>query len=310
MATPKLSPIPNRHHDGRSIVTSGTATPATSTNFIAGPITTTGSSNRERHLSNQIASLQGKLEESNSVRTEQQSQIWSLTNRLQQIELEAETARRGRDDVQNKLTTTAERIGRALGKIFVVLEGGGHESDDDKTNLSNNGNASSIPITDDIDVVVSRLVDDALPMLQRRAAQSSRTLEATKADLGVVQSEISVAQEQLQNLEKDRAEAEHEAVAARDRTKSIRMELSAVDEQLASGRNDLAHIQENIAALHVEERKVETHLNELRGEVRSKKEEVEELTKTAQERLDKAAKAEKAARETIDQSYVVKEGEF
>ena len=309
MATPKLSPIPNRHHDGRSIVTS--ATPA-STHLIAGPVTTatSSSSNRERHLSNQIASLQAKLEESNSVRTEQQSQIWSLTNRLQQMELEAETARRGRDDVQIKLTTTAERIGRALGKIFAVLEGGGNENEGGETNLSNNANTSSIPITDDIDVVVSRLVDDALPMLQRRAAQSSRTLEATKADLGIVRSEISVAQEQLQNLEKDRAEAEHEAVAARDRTKAIRMELSAVDEQLASGRNDLAHIQENIATLHGEERKVEKHLNELRGEVRSKKEEVDELTKMTQERLDRAAQAEKVAKEAIDQSYVVKEGEL
>ena len=305
MATPKLSPIPNRHHDGRSIVTS--ATPATSTNLIVGPVTTPFSSNRERHLSNQIASLQAKLEESNSVGTEQQSQIRSLTSRLQQMELEAETARRSRDDVQIKLNNTSERIGRALGKIFAVLEGENDEGD--MTNLTNKANTSSIPIADDIDVVVSRLVDDALPTLQRRAAQSSRTLEATKADLGVVQSEISVAQEQLQNLEKDRAEAEHDAVAARDRTKSIRMELSAVDEQLASGRNDLAHIQENIATLRAEERKVETHLNELRGEVRSKKDEAEELTKSAQERLDLAAQAEKVAKEAIDQSYVVKEGE-
>ena len=300
MATPKLSPIHHGHNDQRSIVS------AAVTNAASAAAVPASGSNRERHLSNQIATLKAKLGESNANRTEQQEQIWTLTHRLQQMEAEAESTQRGRNEVQTKLTTTAERIGRALNAIFAVLDGA--EDDVKGGNLKCNFAASTIPITDDVDVVVSRLVDDALPMLQRRAVQSSRTLVEAKAELGSVQSEISAAQEQLQALEKDQAEAEHEAVAARDRTKSIRMELSAVDEQLSSGRNDLAHVQETIAALHAEEREVESHLNEMRGEVKSKKEEAEELTKMAQERLEKAVAAEKSAKEAIDQSHVVKEG--
>ena len=302
-ATPKLSPIQHRHNDQRSIAS------AEVTNAACAAAVPASGSNRERHLSNQIATLKAKLGESNDNRTEQQEQIWTLTHRLQQMEAEAESAHRDRDEVQTKLTTTAERIGRALHAIFAVLDGGDDNVDDG--NRSRNfaaAGASSIPITDDVDVVVSRLVDDALPLLQRQAAQSSRTLVEAKAELGIFQSEISSAEEQLQALEKDQAEAEHEAVAARDRTKSIRMELSAVDEQLSSGRNDLAHVQETIAALHTEERQVESHLNEMRGEVKSKKEETEELTKMAQERLEMATAAEKSAKEAIDQSHVVKEG--
>ena len=303
MATPKLSPIHHGHNDQRSIAS------AEVTNAACAAAIPASGSNRERHLSHQIATLKAKLGESNDNRTEQQEQIWTLTHRLQQMEAEAESAHRDRDEVQTKLTTTAERIGRALHAIFAVLDGG--DDNVEGGNRSRNfaaAGASSIPITDDVDVVVSRLVDDALPLLQRQAAQSSRTLVEAKAELGIFQSEISSAEEQLQALEKDQAEAEHEAVAARDRTKSIRMELSAVDEQLSSGRNDLAHVQETIAALHTEERQVESHLNEMRGEVKSKKEETEELTKMAQERLEMATAAEKSAKEAIDQSHVVKEG--
>mmetsp|Transcript_753 Transcript_753/g.1741 ORF Transcript_753/g.1741 Transcript_753/m.1741 type:complete len:336 (+) Transcript_753:413-1420(+) len=298
MATPMLSPIHHHpHHTPRN------GRHHSTTQSVTGAGAGTGS-NRERHLSNQVASLKSRLDESERIKMEHQANAWALNNRIDQLEREASAARTDKEEVNAKLDQTATRINRALSKIFTALGGSDGNIDGDDGTAAQ---PTSLPITGDIDVVVARLVDDALPLLQRRVVQSTRTLNATKAEMDETQQGVEVAQNLLQQLESDKIEAEHDTKAARERCKSVRLELTGVEEQLVAARSDLANVNDEIDALHSEERTVRSSLDVLKGEVKSKRQEMEEVTRDADQRVHDATVAEAKAQEATDQAYIVRE---
>ena len=99
---------------------------------------------------------------------------------------------------------------------------------------------TTTPTTDDIDAVVNRLVDDALPLLEKRAVTASTELGRTRTELQDVQGEVKSLHDQLHQLKQDKHDAESDAIAAKQRTQVVRKDFfAAIEEQLTTVKGEL-----------------------------------------------------------------------
>eukprot|EP00563_Minutocellus_polymorphus_P007250 CAMPEP_0181039462 /NCGR_PEP_ID=MMETSP1070-20121207/10489_1 /TAXON_ID=265543 /ORGANISM="Minutocellus polymorphus, Strain NH13" /LENGTH=940 /DNA_ID=CAMNT_0023117329 /DNA_START=32 /DNA_END=2854 /DNA_ORIENTATION=+ len=260
-------------------------------------------STRERLLNNQLEDMKNRLQEAERVKTEQHSSLLDLEEKIAALESEVSSQSRVREDADSRIGRATQRIGKAFGKIFSVLgDGASGEgvADDNSSSSSSTSDASASttpPTADDIDEVVSRLVDDALPLLEKKAVSTATDLERQQEELDQVRDEVSTLQGTLHQLKQERHEAEANALATKERTKTLRSGFFAeINKEVAVATTQVERKAKEMEELNKKELRVKSQLDVLQKEIKEKKKEMNSLTFQAEDTM-RAAKAEKAKAE-------------
>ena len=243
--------------------------------------------------------LKNRLQEAERVKTEQHSSLLDLEEKLAALESDVSSQSRVREDADSRIGKATQRIGKAFGKIFSVLgDGGTGGSDADGSISSSDASASATtPTADDIDEIVSRLVDDALPLLEKKAVSTATDLERQKEELDDARDEVSTLQGTLHKLKQEKHEAEADALAAKERTKTLRSGFFAeINKEVAVATTQVERKAEEMEELNKKELRVKSQLDVLQKEIKEKKKEMNSLTFQAEDTM-RDAKAEKAKAE-------------
>ena len=248
--------------------------------------------------------LKNRLQEAERVKTEQHSSLVDLEEKLAALESDVSSQSRVREDADSRIGMATQRIGKAFGKIFSVLGDGGTEGSDAGGSSSSSSSSSSdasasatTPTADDIDEIVSRLVDDALPLLEKKAVSTAADLERQKEELDEVRDEVSTLQGTLHKLKQEKHEAEADALAAKERTKTLRSGFFAeINKEVAVATTQVERKAEEMEELNKKELRVKSQLDVLQKEIKEKKKEMNSLTFQAEDTM-RDAKAEKAKAE-------------
>ena len=247
--------------------------------------------------------LKNRLQEAERVKTEQHSSLLDLEEKLAALESDVSSQSRVREDADSRIGKATQRIGKAFGKIFSVLGDGGTGGSDAGGSSSSSSSSSdasasaTTPTADDIDEIVSRLVDDALPLLEKKAVSTAADLERQKQELDEVRDEVSTLQGTLHKLKQEKHEAEADALAAKERTKTLRSGFFAeINKEVAVATTQVERKAEEMEELNKKELRVKSQLDVLQKEIKEKKKEMNSLTFQAEDTM-RDAKAEKAKAE-------------
>ena len=247
--------------------------------------------------------LKNRLQEAERVKTEQHSSLLDLEEKLAALESDVSSQSRVREDADSRIGKATQRIGKAFGKIFSVLGDagtGGSDAGGSSSSSSSSSDASAsatTPTADDIDEIVSRLVDDALPLLEKKAVSTATDLERQKQELDEVRDEVSTLQGTLHKLKQEKHEAEADALAAKERTKTLRSGFFAeINKEVAVATTQVERKAEEMEELNKKELRVKSQLDVLQKEIKEKKKEMNSLTFQAEDTM-RDAKAEKAKAE-------------
>ena len=253
---------------------------------------------KDRLLNNQLDDLKTRLQEAERVKTEQHSSILDLEEKIAALESEVSSQSRVREDADSRIGKATQRIGKAFGKIFSVLgDGAASESETKDDSSGSTSDATTTPTANDIDEVVSRLVDDALPLLEKKAVSTATDLERQQEELDKVREEVSTLQGTLHKLKQEKHEAEAHALAAKERTNTLRSGFFAeINKEVAVATTQVERKAEEMEELNKKELRVKSQLDVLQKEIKEKKKEMNSLTYEAEDTM-RAAKAEKAKAE-------------
>ena len=242
--------------------------------------------------------LKTRLQEAERVKTEQHSSILDLEEKIAALESEVSSQSRVREDADSRIGKATQRIGKAFGKIFSVLgDGAAGESETKDDSSGSTSDATTTPTANDIDEVVSRLVDDALPLLEKKAVSTATDLERQQEELDKVREEVSTLQGTLHKLKQEKHEAEAHALAAKERTNTLRSGFFAeINKEVAVATTQVERKAEEMEELNKKELRVKSQLDVLQKEIKEKKKEMNSLTYEAEDTM-RAAKAEKAKAE-------------
>lgn len=246
--------------------------------------------------------LKNRLQEAERVKTEQHSSLLDLEEKLAALESDVSSQSRVREDADSRIGKATQRMDKAFGKIFSVLGDGGTGGSDaggsnSSSSYSDASASATTPTADDIDEIVSRLVDDALPLLEKKAVSTATDLERQKEELDDARDEVSTLQGTLHKLKQEKHEAEADALAAKERTKTLRSGFFAeINKEVAVATTQVDRKAEEMEELNKKELRVKSQLDVLQKEIKEKKKEMNSLTFQAEDTM-RDAKAEKAKAE-------------